>query len=156
MTVTWNKAVQDNRAEIFRCWKDAGLSLFSGASAPSSLITETLLESMGVLLDCMADSSEDAAGAIDSICRILAVQPFAPSSAMTVFFSLRNTVSGTLRETSGPHGPGPAEIERFLSRTDDIILMAFDRYMMHREQLYKLKVEESRNSMYVALRRAGV
>jgi hypothetical protein len=156
MTVTWNKVIQDNRAEIFGRWKDAGLSLFSGASGPSSLVTETLLESMGALLDCMAASGEETAGAIDSICRILAVQPFAPSSAMTVFFSLKNTVTETLREPSGSHGPGPAEIERFLSRTDEIILMAFDRYMKHREQLYKLKVEESRNSMYVALRRAGV
>ncbi|NTW10500.1 MAG: hypothetical protein HGA26_03975, partial [Chlorobiaceae bacterium] len=95
-------------------------------------------------------------GPLDAICRILAVQPLPPSTSMRLFSCLKTIVTETLRDASGHGIPDSSLVERFHSRTDDIILMAFDRYMMHREQLFKLKVEESRNSMYVALRRAGV
>lgn len=156
MKAAWNIALQKARPEIFRRWKGSALDLFSGAESPSSLITDALLEQMASLLDSLADEKGDCSDAVDAICRILAVQPFQPSFAMRVFFSLKSIVPELLCGQSGDEFSGEGEPVRFLSRTDELILMAFDRYMAHRERLYQLKVEESRNRMHMALRRAGV
>jgi hypothetical protein len=151
-----DKAIQENRRKILRRWKDAGISLFSETPGSSPLITEVIGENMDEMLDIMAGGGDGLSQPLDAICRILAVHPTPPSTSMRLFTSLRTIVPETLREAAAPGVPDVAELERFLSRTDEIILMAFDRYMMHREELYKLKVEESRDRMYMALRRAGV
>ncbi|NTU97623.1 MAG: hypothetical protein HGA62_07425 [Chlorobiaceae bacterium] len=156
MTEARDKAIQENRNEILRRWKHAGLSLFSEAHSPSPLIAEVLGESMGALLDAMASGDEKLSEPLDAICRMLAVQPFRPSTSMRLFTCLKTIVPETLRDAAGHTAPEVSLVERFQSRTDEIILMAFDRFMTHREELYKLKVEESRNRMHMALRRAGV
>ncbi len=156
MKATWNNALQKARPDIFHRWKGSALALFSGAESPSSLITDALLEQMASLLDSLAEDKGDCSDAVEAICRILAVQPLKPSLAMRVFFSLKSIVPEFLCGPSGNDFSGEGEPERFLSRTDELILMAFDRYMAHRERLYQLKVEESRNRMHMALRRAGV
>jgi hypothetical protein len=156
MTETLDRAIGENRREILRRWKEAGLSVFAEAQAPSPLIAEVLGESMGAFLDAIAAGGDGLEEPLDAICRILAVQPAKPSVSMKLFSSLKAIVPEVLKDAQGQGQADRTQIERFYSRTDDIIFMAFDRYMIHREQLYKLKVEESRNSMYMALRRAGV
>ncbi|NTW57302.1 MAG: hypothetical protein HGB20_09720 [Chlorobiaceae bacterium] len=156
MKATWNNALQKARPEIFRRWKGSALALFSGAESPSSLITDALLDQMASLLDSLAEDNGDCSDTVDAICRILAVQPFKPSLSMQVFFSLKSIVPELICGQSGDEFSSEGEPARFLSRTDELILMAFDRFMAHRERLYQLKVEESRNRMHMALRRAGV
>jgi len=73
------------------------------------------------------------------------VQEFPPSKAMTLFFELK-TILGELCSE--------AETGLLQSRIEELTLKAFDSYMMHREKIYQLKVDESRRRMFMALRRA--
>ncbi|NTW83367.1 MAG: hypothetical protein HGB36_08385 [Chlorobiaceae bacterium] len=154
MTTAWGKVVQENRKEILQCWNAAALSLFSDKTT-SPLIGDALSEGMAEILDGIDQIGEGLENGVNNITRILAIQPFAPSGAMSVFFSLKHIILETARKAPEHYSLDDEETIRFLTRIDEIILMAFDRYMMHREKLYQLKVEETRNRMYMALRRAG-
>ncbi len=154
MTTAWAKLVQENRKEILQRLNDAALSLFSDKAA-SPLIGEALSAGMSEILDGIDQNGEVIENGVNNVTRILAVQPFAPSGAMSVFFSLKHIILETARRAPAHSSLDDGEMIRFLTRIDEITLMAFDRYMMHREKLYQLKVEETRNRMYMALRRTG-
>lgn len=155
MTTAWGKVVRENRKEILQRLNDAALSLFSDKTASSSLIAEALSDGLGMILDGLEHDDETLENGLNSVTRILAVQPFAPSSALSVFFSMKHIITETARNVPEHSLMDDQEKARFFTRIDDITLMAFDRYMMHREKLYQLKVEETRNRMYMALRRSG-
>ncbi|NTW11220.1 MAG: hypothetical protein HGA26_07660, partial [Chlorobiaceae bacterium] len=111
MTQTLDNAIQANRREILRRWKESGLSAFPESRTPSPLIAEVLGESMGALLDAMTAGDELIYGPLDAICRILAVQPLPPSTSMRLFSCLKTIVTETLRDAAGHGSPDSSLVE---------------------------------------------
>jgi hypothetical protein len=77
------------------------------------------------------------APALDQILRIRAVQDFTPSEAVEFVFLLKPIVRAL-----------PAEDHALLERRiDQLALMAFDQYMLCREQLSQIRVNEAKRAL---------
>ena len=92
---------------------------------------------------------------MDPIIRIRAVQDFKPSEAVSFIFLLKSVVRKIAHQAFKDENIEP-ELQAFDSRIDTIGMMAFDIYMMCREQIYELKANEVRNRTYRAFKRANL
>ena len=139
-----------NKKAILQQWLDCALALFPekmGYSTPIAMVLSGALEK---ILFSLGKSENDCKEALDDVTRILAVQNFLPSKALSIFLEpklilrdimMKTKVADTLMQ------------DAFNSRLDALTLEAFDSYMRHREKIYQLKVEEGSRRMYMALRR---
>lgn len=92
-------------------------------------------ESLGVM------DTQALAVAVDELIRLRAVQDFTPREALRFIFDLRAAAA-----ESGV--PLPAD---FPARVDQIALLAFDKYMACREQIFDLRARELRLRMQSAV-----
>jgi len=147
----WIDLLEANKKAILERWLDCALALFPekmGYSTPIAMVLSGALEK---ILFSLGKSENDCKEALDDVTRILAVQNFLPSKALSIFLEpklilrdimMKTNVADTLMQ------------EAFNSRLDALTLEAFDSYMRHREKIYQLKVEEGSRRMHMALRRA--
>ena len=147
----WTEFLEANKKAMLEQLLDCALALFPekmGYSTPIAMVFSGALEK---ILSSLGKSENDCKEALDDVTRILAVQNFPPSKALSIFLEpklilrdimMKTTVADTLMQ------------EAFNSRLDALTLEAFDSYMRHREKIYQLKVEEGSRRMYMALRRA--
>ncbi len=154
MKTRWTDLLEANKKAILEQWLDCALALFPekmGYSTPVAMVLSGALEK---ILSDFGKSENDCKEALDDVTRILAVQNFPPSKALSIFLEpklilrdimMKVNVAGTLTQEVQ---------EAFNSRFDALTLEAFDSYMQHREKIYQLKVEEGSRRMYMALRRA--
>ncbi len=145
MTTTWERLIRENRSGILQRWHTGVLDLFSDKIAPGTPIGEALADAMGMILDGFA-SGDDAAEGVRRVARILAVHPVPPSRSMSMFISLR-TILLSLPAS------GSADPDVCRGRIDVIMLDAFESFMVHREKIYQLKVEETRSRMHMLQKR---
>jgi len=146
----WTDFLEVNKKAILQQWLDCALALFPekmGYSTPIAMVLSGALEK---ILFSLGKSENDCKEALDDVTRILAVQNFLPSKALSIFLEpklilrdimMKTKVADTLMQ------------DAFNSRLDELTLEAFDSYMRHREKIYQLKVEEGSRRMYMALRR---
>lgn len=151
MKTRWIDLLEANKKAILERWLDCALALFPekmGYSTPIAMVLSGALEK---ILFSLGKSENDCKEALDDVTRILAVQNFLPSKALSIFLEpklilrdimMKTNVADTLMQ------------EAFNSRLDALTLEAFDSYMRHREKIYQLKVEEGSRRMHMALRRA--
>ena len=151
MKTRWIDLLEANKKAILQQWLDCALALFPekmGYSTPIAMVLSGALEK---ILFSLGKSENDCKEALDDVTRILAVQNFLPSKALSIFLEpklilrdimMKTNVADTLMQ------------EAFNSRLDALTLEAFDSYMRHREKIYQLKVEEGSRRMHMALRRA--
>ncbi len=151
MKTRWTDFLEANKKAILERWLDCALALFPekmGYSTPIAMVLSGALEK---ILFSLGKSENDCKEALDDVTRILAVQNFLPSKALSIFLEpklilrdimMKTNVADTLMQ------------EAFNSRLDALTLEAFDSYMRHREKIYQLKVEEGSRRMHMALRRA--
>ena len=146
----WTDFLEVNKKAILERWLDCALALFPekmGYSTPIAMVLSGALEK---ILFSLGKSENDCKEALDDVTRILAVQNFLPSKALSIFLEpklilrdimMKTNVADTLMQ------------DAFNSRLDALTLEAFDSYMRHREKIYQLKVEEGSRRMHMALRR---
>jgi len=79
--------------------------------------------------------------AVDELIRLRAVQDFTPREALRFIFDLRTAAAES----------GVAVPADFPSRVDEIALLAFDKYMACREQIFDLRTRELRLRMQSAV-----
>ena len=89
------------------------------------------------------------------IIRILAIQNFSPSKAISLFIVLKNVIREIIK-TEIQDIDSTYEILEFESRIDELCLVAFDIFMECREKIYELKANEMRGSVMKAFMRAGL
>lgn len=98
---------------------------------------------------------EAAAGHLDPIIRIRAVQNFTPAQATGFVFSLKQIVRDHLSA-----GAGDSELQsglaEFDARVDQLGLIAFDIYVQCREKIFRIQATEQRNRFFKAFHRAGL
>ena len=92
--------------------------------------------------------------ALEEIVRVRAVQDFPPETAIGIFFALKDILRAHLAADTGSEAYAPA-LRGLEARIDAIVLMAFGAYARCREQLFRMKVEETqrRYSQIVRLAR---
>ncbi len=91
---------------------------------------------------------------LDAIIRVRAVQDFSPSEAVAFIFDLKQIVRRKVaaQDRLDPQGGRCAEFE---SRIDVMALLAFDLFTACREQMYEIRLNESRRRTHVSEKMAA-
>ena len=113
---------------------------------------KSLSELLGLLLH--GGSLESAAGVIDPIVRIRAIQKFTASQAVAFFIELKDIVHKLLKKKDLE--TYAADLYTFDSQVDTLMLLAFDAYTLCREEISRLRVDTERKKIYKAFSRAGL
>ncbi|MBZ4219428.1 MAG: RsbRD N-terminal domain-containing protein [Chlorobium sp.] len=151
MKKRWTDFLERNKKAILERWLNCALALFPEKMGYGTPVAMVLAGALEKILSGLGKSENDCREPLDDVTRILAVQNFLPSKALSIFLEpklilrdimMKTTVADTLMQ------------EAFNSRLDALTLEAFDSYMRHREKIYQLKVEEGSRRMHMALRRA--
>lgn len=104
-------------------------------------------EAAGALYDAISGEETDPAqvkAALDRFVKLRAVQKFAPSENMAVFYLMKPV----LREEVLPEMQEKGQLQAYLeveSRLDTLALLAFDMYAQAREILAESRIKEIRN-----------
>ncbi len=109
----------------------------------------TLASGLEAILKLLAKGEDlsGAAGPLEDIIKIRAVQEFTPTAAVSFVFGLKQIVREALvREKLDP--AGMEGYFQFEERVDSLALMAFDLYMASRERLFRVRLHELTNGNY--------
>ncbi len=102
----------------------------------------------GVLAGAAAN---DLAEGLDKVARIRAIQDFSPSEAIGFLLDLK----AIFREHAGKDGASD-EFAALDTAVDRMTLSGFDQYMVCREKLSEIRINEIRNQSHLALRQFGI
>ena len=153
MSKEWAYILHANRELILEQWLERSLALFPEKMGYATPVAEALAEALGKLLSGLEEETQCFRAALDDVTRLLAVQDFPPSRAISIFFEPKTMFREMMMNPS--HEGSRLEVQSaFSSRIDELVLQAVDSYMQHREKIAQLKVEEGGRRMYMALRRA--
>lgn len=94
---------------------------------------------------------EKLRASLDQIIRIRSVQDFSPSEATCFIFMLKQAVREELGSEIAKN-PVSLELVDFESRIDKLALLAFDIYMLCREKVFEIRVNEVASQKEMALR----
>ena len=105
-------------------------------------VGNTLREGLATLLNELTGEMDTSKirPALESIVRLRAVQDFTAAQAIGFVFALREILYDNL-ERGGP--------STWQKRIDEMALLAFDRYMRCREEIYEIKARERQRGRYV-------
>ncbi len=145
--------VGQHRQEIRERWHEAVLSVFPVKMQPESPISQALYDGLGELLDELVSGRELTGETMSGVIRILAVQNFPPSRAMSLFFKLKTIVWKIASADPSHRTIRQKDRDEFQADMEHLTLEAFDSYMEHREKIYQLKVEENRRQTFMMQRR---
>ena len=113
-----------------------------------------MAEGLTGILVHFKNRGENFSIALDQITRVLAIQDFPPSRSMALFYELKEIV----RDIAKKDGVSfrAKDWGEFNSRLEQMTLEAFDSYVDHREKIYQIKVDESKNRAFMLLKKAGL
>ena len=143
------RLIKENKVKVLGRWHECVLAFFSEKMHTGTPLAQALSKVLGEVLDAMEGPPETLHEALNKVSRILAVQNFPPSRSMSLFFELKSI----LREIA-PGAVKQKHWEEFQAGMEHLTLEAFDSYMVHREKIYQLKVEESKRQTFMMSRRA--
>jgi hypothetical protein len=150
--------LQRHREEILGAWRSLVLARLSAApAAPSPSPPDPFGNPVGsrvhattaAVLDALAGRlpPEALAAAMEPLMRVQAIQGRPASEAVALVPLLRRAS----REV--PEGIGPAEAATLEERLDALLLIAFDLYMRCREDIFEIRVRETRRRVSALLDR---
>ncbi len=148
------RLIRENRQAVLERWHESVLSFFPEKMHSATPIAQVLAEGLGEILDSFESSPGALRDALDRVSRILAVQKFPPSRAMSLFFELKTILREIAPAFFDKRQLRQKHWEEFQAGMENLTLEAFDSYMAHREQIYQLKVEESKRQTFMMRRRA--
>ncbi len=148
------RLIRENRRNVLERWKESVLAYFPGKMHAGTPIAQALSEVLGEVLDAFERSPETLHEALNKISRILAVQNFPPSRAMSLFFELKSILRDIAPGASDRKKISRKHWDEIQTDMERLTLEAFDSYMEHREKIYQLKVEESKRQTFMMSRRA--
>lgn len=163
------KLLSDRKTDILKKWQEAVFKLYPAYSNEFLVSqtdqfanpvghairerTEELLSELIAEGDIPQDRIEPV---LDEILRIMAIQDFTPSGALSFIFILKTVIYEDLNNLSEPDKSLYCELMAFNSRIDDVILIAFDIYSKCKEKLFEIKLESAKNQMSGLLRRSDL
>jgi len=110
MTNSLNTLISQNHKQILELWLNLRLEIFS-KQKQSLIMTQMdqfqnpirhqLHEGLKVVLENFEKKSEKYTEALEQICRILAIQDFPPSTAMALFYELKEIVRKLTKKKGG-------------------------------------------------------
>jgi hypothetical protein len=110
-------------------------------------IGHTLKNGLAALFDGLVRGSESSSLASDVECivKIRAVQDLTPDEAVSFPFMLKQILRADFSEDAVRHSRDFADLE---DRIDALALLAFSLYMKCREQIFEIRANEARRSVF--------
>lgn len=93
-----------------------------------------------------AKASSKLHNTLEQLLKIRAVQDFSPSKAVSFLLLLKQVIRELLAEKTEGELPWQ-ELSAFDCKIDNLTLLAFDIYAGNREQLYRIRIKELKNSI---------
>jgi hypothetical protein len=118
-------------------------------------VGHVLRTALPTLLASVAGEGEmgpEALAALEAVVRLRSVQALAPSLAVGFVYRLRDVLREELEADSAGGGLG-AELAAAERRIERLALLAFDAYVLCREEVHRLRQEELKRSVGSILRR---
>jgi hypothetical protein len=108
-----------------------------------------LKEGLSILFDSLAqpEKADAAKIALENILRLRAVQDISAGQAVAFIFLLKRIARAEFASESEVL---PDEFVAFELRIDEMALLAFDLYVKCREQIYEIKMNESRRRAFLS------
>lgn len=133
---------------VYSMYSDEAAKFFSREKDPhANPVGHALRQGTAVILDEIAGGMDAVriCASLEEIMKIRAVQQFTAMQAVSFIFLLKQAA----REEFGAHAGAIAELD---TRTDQVMLFAFDVYMRCREQVYQMRVDELKRSVAAIMR----
>jgi hypothetical protein len=120
-------------------------------------VAYTISQGIERILEALMEGKDPAEGLpfLDDIIKVRAIQDFTPSQAMSFVFLLKKVVREELEKEIRQSPVADALLE-FEAKIDDLALLAFDKYIKFREQIYKLKTDELKRMTFTLLKKANL
>ena len=137
-----NTLIAQNQEQILEKWLYLRLAMFSKQKQYLIMtqmdpfqnpIRHQMHEGLKVILVYFDKKGEKFTEAVETICRILAIQDFPPSTAMALFYELKGIVRKLTKKTG--IGFKAKDWLEFNSRIETMTLEAFDCYCAQRERM---------------------
>ena len=154
---------EKNKEWILEKWLDRRLALFSDQKQSlirtqmnqfQNPIRHEIYGGLKAILENFEGENEKFNEAIEQICRVMAIQDFPPSKAIALFYELKEIVNDMVKKLE--QDLTGKEFEEFNYNIEKMTLKTFDCYCSHREKIYQLKVDESKNKAYMLIKKAGL
>ncbi len=140
-----------NKSQIISEWFKLVISTYSFEAGKyflnkdkrfSNPVGYTINEQLGVLFEYLIDSKwcEKYEKALDQILKIRAVQEFEPSNVVGFIMKLKEAISHILELNEIKLDEN--ELKIINSRVEEILLKSFDRFMVIREKLCQIRINE--------------
>jgi len=165
-TDSLGESLQNKRSGLVKKWLGVLLDTYSDQAAEfmrsktnrfDNPVGTTLRSSLEKLFDLLVTGfdPDQAAGVLDGIVRIRAIQDFPASDSLAFIFQLKDL----LRSELGPlatQDQWAEDFQRLLLDIDRMALLAFDLYVACRNQLADIRIKEVERQNHMAWRRAGM
>lgn len=149
--------LQKNKEAVVRRWLDGILATYSeDASVAFSRQKDPFANPVGHglrigtqgIFEALVDGehADKMHEHLDEIVRLRAVQQFSASEAVAFVFKLKEAVRAELPGAAGDPGLA-SELAEFERRIDLVALAAFDRFVHYREQVYELRMNETKRQV---------
>ena len=155
--------LEKNKEWILEKWLDRRLALFSNQKQSliktqmnqfQNPIRHEIHEGLKMILENFEEESEKFNEAVELICRVMAIQELPPSKSIAFFYELKEIVNDRVKKLE--QNLTGKEFAEFNSNIEKMTLKTFDCYCGHREKIYQLKVDESKNKAYMLIKKAGL
>ncbi|MBC8259457.1 MAG: RsbRD N-terminal domain-containing protein [SAR324 cluster bacterium] len=163
MSSPFELLIAQHKKAILEQWLMLRLGIFS-SQKKSLLMTQTdqfqnpirheMEQGLAGILADFENRGAQFSEALDQITRVLAIQDFPPSKATALFYELKEIVRELAKKNDV--GFGAKEWKKFNHQIEQLTLTAFDSYVDHREKIYQIKVDESKNRAFMLLKKAGL
>ncbi|MEL7565430.1 MAG: RsbRD N-terminal domain-containing protein [Dehalobacterium sp.] len=158
---------QEHKASILETWFDALLKSYSPEAARifkrekdpfANPVGYNIHLGLEGVLDWLIknDQEADVSAALDKVVRVLAVQDFTPSQAVSFLIVLKRIIKKQMNNHYRNQDEMWAYWQVFDAQVDKLMLTAMDIYTDCREKLYQIKVDEANKRVFSILRRANV
>ena len=154
MSHFWNNAITEHQQAILSLWMERLLVLYSGKIAANSFVADSLSKALADVLRYGGKECNELSEALKDVTCILAVQAIPPSQTLALFFELPAVLRDYAVKGAPKQKLKESDMDELQKRLEELTLKAFDSYMMHRETISQLKVDEMKRQLFMQLRRA--
>jgi hypothetical protein len=166
MDSTLMDLLEKKKSAILRRWFDVIIETYPSDTSGflkkqkdqfANPVAYTISRGIESILEALLEGKDLAEGLpfLDDIIKVRAIQDFTPSKAMSFVFLLKKVVREEL-EKEIKQSPVADALLDFESKIDELALLAFDKYIKCREQIYKLKTDELKRMTFKLLKKANL
>lgn len=152
-----SETLQEKKQQIQTIWVDRTLDSYTSSGFFKKSLDKianptggNIRDGLSSIVDLLLDGAdpEEYSKPLDQVIRIRAVQDFSPSQAVVPFLELKWVIRQVLNDNKKTKHL-TQELTELDCQIDRLALVAFDKYMECREQLFQVRIKELKSGNYI-------